>query len=257
MVILLLLFVDRPGLSVHEVLLVIALLAHPNRIVLPILVLALHLSLRAVPLGVARLRRHLLLLQVVGVLGVTFQCFGAMVAASELVVRQLLAVCSLRTIRRLPTSSSSDLHLLPIPLLVVATASLHHRLHRGVVRHRAGGEHAFVLRIHAIVATATASAATTHDAMRNNCRLGPVCSRWSAAVVVQTVQLVRLWRKSHINLPLEHCHLTADVLLHCSEVVELDSILRVGVVDAVNNLLLLQLTGPIELQQLPLHPLIL
>lgn len=70
MVILLLFIIGWPALPIHEVLLVVALFAHPDRVVLPILVFALHLGFCTVPLGVARMRGQLL---VVGVIALTFQ----------------------------------------------------------------------------------------------------------------------------------------------------------------------------------------
>ena len=63
--------------------------------------------------------------------------------------------------------------------------------------------------------------------------------------------------ESIINLPLEVKHLLRYVLFDCTQLVQLLSILLIGMVHAVNDLLLLELVGTVQLKEFTLHVLVL
>lgn len=63
--------------------------------------------------------------------------------------------------------------------------------------------------------------------------------------------------ESGVYLTLELHHLLGYVLLYSLKLIQLLLVLNVSMVNAVNNLLLLQLLRPVHLQKLSLHELVL
>lgn len=126
-------------------------------------------------------------------------------------------------------------------MLLVGCATIH-QMHSGVFCERILRNHALLLLMVHVIESRISHAPIR--ILRNYCGLGSVCR--SMADWAQTVILIALGSKCHVNLLLEYGHLAIDVLLDCAEVVQLHTALRLGLVHT-NNLLLLELRSSVHL----------